>query len=124
MLEQEATLTGPGDANLTGGTINGTYTISGVTSISGGPVSFNTDVSVPTLYLSGGYASRGALSGSGDVTVTGLMDWTSGAMSGAGTTNLAPGAIATITPIHGQATTILARTLNNEGTVTCNDNSF
>lgn len=75
-------VTGPGDVNITG-TVHalGLYNVSGSTSVSGsGIADFATDSTLGRLNLGVG----GTLTGSGNVTVTGLFTWTSGTVTGIG----------------------------------------
>jgi len=86
-----ATLTSA--ANLV---VNGTLSLGGASQIN------NLDLS-------------GTLTGGGAVTITGLVNWTNGYMSGSGSTGIAAGAVL---QIGGAADKVLQRTLNNSGTVT------
>jgi hypothetical protein len=91
-------------------TINSVYTITGSTSIaeSFAVANFNTNVTLATLILSDGY-----LGGSGTVTVSGPLVWTTGIMNGSGQT-VANGGLA----ISGPGVKALAdsRTLINMAT--------
>ena len=70
----------------------------------------NTDLTVPHLAI-----ATGAIDGTGNLTVTGALDWTGGSMQGTGTTTIPSGAALNIT---GDAGKLLNRTLNNAGTTT------
>jgi hypothetical protein len=97
-----------GSANFTGNLASlGTYF-----SISGGTASISKNVSISQFAL-----ANGALTGSGAVTVTTMLDWyAGGAMSGTGSTTLASGAVM---DLGGDGTTekLDGRTFNNKGTV-------
>ncbi|MBZ5640950.1 MAG: hypothetical protein LAO51_19605, partial [Acidobacteriia bacterium] len=71
---------------FTAGTVNGngSYSVSGVTTITSATVAFNSGTLIGTASLS---MSGGILQGTDTVTVSGLTTWTSGTMTGAGTTN-------------------------------------
>ena len=101
-----------GTANLTGDYIctNNTVIIAGGTAnFSGsGPVA-------PTTLELGAY---GTLDGSSVVTVGSLMDWSGGAMSGAGATIIPPGATLNVDKSNNVA--LYSRTLDNAGRVLCN----
>ena len=60
------------------------------------------------------------LAGSGNVTVTGVLGWANGAMSGTGATIIGPGGVLTI----GNGGVTLARTLNNAGAGTWSGGNF
>jgi hypothetical protein len=88
----------------TGAQLNGTgpFRVNGVT------LNCNTDVTVQNLEL-----LNGTFGGSGAVTISNSMTWTSGTMSGTGRTIIAPGATLSINNIFNLG---LARTLENGGT--------
>ena len=119
-----ASISGVGNAvvSFTGAsvTINGTYSVPGLTSVTNGEVDFNVPVTIGTLNQ-----SAGTIAGTGTITVSGLTTWTGGTMSGTGTTiangGLTLGAAATNTQMF-----LDKRTLNNFGTATLieNSNSF
>jgi hypothetical protein len=100
-------LFGAGNASFTGGTstVAGGYEITGLTTISA-TLNVNSDVTVPLLNLSG------TLGGSGTVTVTGVLNWTDGVMSGSGTTAIRPGGVMNLSSSNAKN---LNRTLNNLG---------
>ncbi len=77
--------------------------------LSGGTLSVaESSVIADTLDLSG------TLSGEGDVTIVGTLNWSGGKMTGSGRTVIAPGATANLS---GSSTITLARPLENAGTV-------
>jgi hypothetical protein len=82
-LQPGSRVTGAGSVSFSGGTTNvyGTYAIAGDTVINGGTVDFTHNVTLPTLDL-----QSGTLEGPGTVTVSGLLNWTGGVMSGSGLT--------------------------------------
>ena len=107
-------VSGAGQVRFDGATVNldGAYTVSGLTTVSGGTPNFNSTVSLSSLDISGG-----TLSGSGVLTVTGTLNWTGGWQSGSGATVIAPGAALNAS---GSSSKTLAgsRTLENQGTIT------
>ncbi|MCI0439857.1 MAG: Ig-like domain-containing protein, partial [Chloroflexi bacterium] len=82
-LTADSSVSGGGTTHFTSGavSVNGGYTVTGATEIAGGDVVFNSNVSLPVLTL-----SSGELRGTGEVTVTGLFDWTGGEMRDSGKT--------------------------------------
>ncbi len=78
----------------------------------------NTDASIPNVIV-----ASGRLGGTGTLTVTETMNWTGGAMAGAGTTRIAAAATLTIDPAttvginDGVSATSPMRTLDNFGTI-------
>jgi RHS repeat-associated protein len=90
-LAASSSVTGAGNVTFSNGrvTINGTYTMTGLTTIgnSGPVVNFNSDVSLPKLQF-----NNGILAGSGTLTLTGSATWTGGSMTGSGATHIAAGA--------------------------------
>jgi VCBS repeat-containing protein len=106
-------VSGEGTVNFSSGatnTIAGNYDLTGPTNISAYGVAFNSDITTPsTINL-----ISGSLDGSGNFTMTGLFTWSGGEMRGTGTTT-ANGGIS-ITTAAGKS---LNRTLNNNGTCTC-----
>ncbi len=88
-LASGTTLSGAGNVTFTGldtqATLNGNYTVSGLTSISTSNVTpyirFNTDTTLGQLAL-----SSGELTGTGNVAVSGAFTWTGGTISGVGGT--------------------------------------
>lgn len=134
-LDSNSSVTGAGVVSFASGTVNllGSYTITGNTQVSGGTANFNPgatigDVGNP-LTISGGTAnfssgdtitttnlvlSGGTLTGSSDVTVSDVLTWTRGTMSGAAQT-IANGTL----EIGGTFSKILdTRTLENRGAAT------
>jgi hypothetical protein len=85
----------------------------GLYRIYGSTVSFDTDLVVQNLEQIAG-AFFGTFAGSGTVTISNSMAWSSGTMSGTGRTIIAPGATLTINPTTGPT---LSRPLENGGTV-------
>ena len=110
-LESNSGVTGAGTIGFSGGTVdvNGGYTVSGSTVINGGTANFNG--SATTV---GGSLSSGTLGGSGNLTVSGTMNWTGGTMNGSGATTIGSGGSLVISgtgiKFFGQ------RTINNGGT--------
>ncbi|MDB5292221.1 MAG: type 1 secretion C-terminal target domain subclass, partial [Phycisphaerales bacterium] len=104
-----STVTGAGTLAVTGGasTFASAQNISGTLSISGGTAVFNGNVTAGSLAMSGG-----TLGGAGNVTLTGTSSWSAGTMQDAGKTVIAAGATLGMT-----GTDILARVLENDGTV-------
>ena len=112
-LNAGSNVSGAGTVNFSSGsttTIAGSYDLTGPTNISGYGVAFNSDITTPSTinFISGN------LEGSGNVIMTGLFTWSGGEMRGTGTTT-ANGGIS----IAGTAGKTLNRTLNNNGTCTC-----
>jgi RHS repeat-associated protein len=89
-LEAASQVDGAGTVHFLGGTahIKGAYDLAtaGTTLIDGGTADFSsaTPATVPELTLQGG-----TLTGTGNVVVTGALNWTDGIMSGTGTTTVA-----------------------------------
>jgi RHS repeat-associated protein len=82
----------------------------GLFQIAGATVSLTDAVTVPNLEL-----DSGLLTGAGDLTITNVLVWTGGVMSGTGATNLAAGSTLTLS---GTADKVLGgRTLNLAGTL-------
>ena len=115
-------------------TIASTYNVSGTTSVNGATVGFTPastitslgatlTVTLGTLNLASGdpialttlTLTTGTLSGSDNITVSGVTTWSGGTMSGSGTTSIAPGGTL---DLLGAAKTLDGRTLNNAGTAT------
>jgi hypothetical protein len=120
-----------------------TYNVTGTTSVTAGSLTFNTPVtslaqalaiSNGTLTLTGGQAvtvgtltmSGGTLTGTDNVTVTGLLTWTGGTMSGASkTTADGPIQVGAASGSAGNGAEVLsARTFVWSGTGTLNDGTF
>lgn len=87
----------------------------GIVRVSGATLNVNAavDANIGTTFE----LTNGWLSGSHTLTIYGTMNWTGGAMSGTGTTNIAPTALLAIGST-GSVSLRGGRTLNNEGTVT------
>ena len=105
-----------GTVNLTGNYISTNNTVL----ISGGVANFNgTGIVLPAvLNLSG----SGTLSGTGTVTITSLMNWAGGVMSGSGRTIISPGATLNI---PGPSDVFLStRRLENDGTILWTGGNF
>ena len=121
---------------FSGGTVNldGSYNATSATTVSGGTANFNSAGTVSSvgssLTVSSGVAnfssgeaintttlsfSGGTLSGTDTVTVSGLTTWTSGVMSGAGTTNANGGMSISGASVKDLTST---RILNTAGTTT------
>jgi hypothetical protein len=98
------------NANLT---LLGGYTVTGGTTISGGTTTFDADVTLPALTLSGG-----TLTGPATVTVTGMLTWTGGTMAGTGQTNANGG----ITLSGNNDKGLSGRTVNNAAAATLTGN--
>ncbi len=120
-------LTTAGDLTVSGGalTIAGVLNAGTALITGGGGLTVTGDVIVTTLDVSGtvvlnsmisatnGTFSGGTLSGTGDVTYSGTLDWTGGTMSGTGRTIIPAGATLNLTK-----TPRLNRVLENNGTAT------
>lgn len=80
-LGPTTSISGAGTVTFNAGNTNlgGAYGVTGPTRIVLGTASFSNNVTFPSLTL-----DRGTLTGTGDVTVTGLITWTGGTISGAG----------------------------------------
>ncbi len=100
-----------GTVNFSGGTItvNNTFNAAALGTISAF-VTFNAPESFGNLTL----ASGGTLSGTGNVTVGETLNWTSGTMSGSGTTIVSAGGALNLS----NSTHQLNRVLQNDGTAT------
>ncbi|MBN1934093.1 MAG: hypothetical protein JW934_05490 [Anaerolineae bacterium] len=68
------------------------------------------------LTINGAFTLAGTLTGDGDVTVNGGMDWTGGTLSGSGKTIIAPGA--TLTIDGSSYKSLSGRTIQNQGVAT------
>ncbi|HEY3392865.1 MAG TPA: choice-of-anchor D domain-containing protein, partial [Lacipirellulaceae bacterium] len=85
-VDSASTITGAGDVDFSTNTVtlDGTYAITGITTVSGGTVNFNAPAAtLTTLNLSGG-----TLGGSGSQNVSGAFNWTGGALANNGTTTI------------------------------------
>jgi hypothetical protein len=109
-LTPSSSLSGPGNVLFSGANVEmlGSYRINGALTVSNGTLSFDTDIALAGLTLTGG-----TLTGAGDVAVNGLLTWLGGTMSGVGSTD-ANGGMA----ISGNNKTLDTRTLNNAGNAT------
>jgi len=110
-LEAGSSVTGTGAVQISVGTVNisGTYSLTGITEVTGGTANFAVDAGTGALNLSGG-----TLTGNGTLTATGLITWTGSTMSGSGRT-VANGGLT----ISGGGIKFLAgRALDNAGTAT------
>jgi len=94
-------------------TVSGGSTFSANLGISGGTLTLNGAASTTNLNLAGG-----TLTGSGAITVTGVLNWTGGnaTVAGSGGLTIASGATGNINPDNG-ANLYLYTTLTNNGTV-------
>jgi hypothetical protein len=123
-LSSDSSVSGAGTVEfaargILSGTVNvtGRYTVAGPTLVHGDPAggigtaNFNSNVTLSSLTLSGG----GVLTGPGNVTVSGLLDWNIGTMTGTGSTTVARSGKLTIDGIFDE--TLDTRTLNNQGKV-------
>jgi hypothetical protein len=113
-FNQASRVTGMGSVSFRQGLVHieGVYDVSGPTIINGGIADFLSDVTLGALTL-----NSGTLSGPTTVRVTGLLDWTGGAMIGPGRT-VANSSLM----IHGWGTRSLAsRTLDNAAAATWTD---
>jgi len=108
----------------TGNTFTPAFTLSsgvqlngaGVYRLDGSTVNFNTDLGVQNLDLvTTGGGNSPTLTGSGNLTISNVMNWTQGTMSGSGLTIIAPGA--TFNIAANPYTLGLSRSLENAGTV-------
>jgi hypothetical protein len=104
-------LSGGGRVNFNGGThtFTNNFALTSPLTIVNATLVFNAPIRLDTVVLSGG-----ALSGSGDVTITGALNWSGGNMVGPGRTIIASGATATFSGINTKG---LTRTIDNFGTV-------
>jgi len=101
------------NANFSSGTtkVNGSYSVSGTTTINGGTATFDTNASAPALTL-----SSGTLGGSGTVS-TDNLNWTGGALLGSLTLNSGKtGALSAGAKAIGSSAS--AATFTNKGTIT------
>jgi hypothetical protein len=106
-------LVGNGTVNFTSGThtFAGNFAVSSpLTIFSGATLVFNAAQSFASLTLLPG----GTLAGSGDVTITQIMDWSGGTMSAGGRTIIQEGATLTMSTANEK---YLNRILENDGTV-------
>jgi hypothetical protein len=119
-LNPSSQVMGAGSVRLEGGivAVAGSITVSGTTQVISGTANFASDVTLAALTLSGGVGTT--LTGSGTVTVTGLLSWMGGRMSGPGRT-VASGGLA----ISGNDPKYLdGRTLDNAGMATLTGTGF
>jgi hypothetical protein len=96
-------------------TVDGSMSVP-IVRVFGGTLNLNTDIQ-PGIYEQTG----STLTGSGDVTVSSQFTWSGGVMAGTGETRLNPGASGTISSFN---TKLLARLLQNSGTLTYADNGL
>jgi hypothetical protein len=87
-----------------------TFTGTGLIRINGGTLTLNASITASNVDF-----SSGTLTGSQGLTVTGALTWTSGTMSGTGTTYVSASAVASLTGGNGR--TLDGRTINNAGSV-------
>ena len=99
-----ATLSGTNNFTAT------TLSVGGTLTVTAGTTTTAHDFTLTNLTISGG-----TLGGSGPVTVTGGLNWTTGTMGGSGTTTLAATSTSTLS---GTSAKNLSRTLVNQGTLT------
>ena len=85
----------------------------GLYNVTSGSLTINTDIAIQNLNLSAG------LFGSGIVTVTNVMNWTAGSMSGVGRTVIGPSATLNF---NSASDATLTRVLENAGTALCTGN--
>ncbi|HEV7924781.1 MAG TPA: hypothetical protein VGR14_05465 [Verrucomicrobiae bacterium] len=128
-------ITGAGEllVNANSATLAGTINVTGSNIFSGGSIDFTGDYTCTnnTMVIPQGTVgfdgtgtvapqllnlAGGVLSGAQNVTVGGAMSWTSGGMSGSGSTIIPSGATLTIN--NPSFITITSRTLDNAGTIT------
>jgi RHS repeat-associated protein len=130
-LSSLAPISGAGSLSVVGGTLAAAapINIAGQARFQAGSATFTAPLACGTLSVVGGTAtfnstltvaqggavnlSSGTLRGSADLSVTGIMTWSGGSMSGTGLTVIAPGA--TLNAITNGVT--LARPLRNDGTI-------
>ncbi len=85
-MDAASTTTGSGDITFDSGTINveGTYSVTGITTVSGATANFNTpSATLTTLNL-----SSGTLGGIGSQNITSAFNWTNGTLADTGTTTI------------------------------------
>jgi hypothetical protein len=85
-IDSASLINGAGNVMFTGGThtLGGAYSITGLTTISGGTVNFNApSTTLTTLDVPGG-----ALGGSGSQNITTAFNWTAGTLASTGTTTI------------------------------------
>jgi hypothetical protein len=113
-LTAASSVSGPGTVSFSGNNtyLNGSYNVTHSV-VTGGEVDFNGPATVGTATLSGG-----TLAGSGNLTVTNNITWSSGVLGGTGATTVNVGATLTI---MGAGTKDFGRTINNFGTTTWTD---
>ena len=113
-LTSASTVTGAGAVDFYSGMVNvdGSYNVTGSTSVdtSAVTVNFNTAVTIGVFNLGGG-----TLSGSANVTAA-VMNWTGGSMTGTGKTTIPVGG--TLAMNNPSGLSLTQRTLENNGTAT------
>jgi uncharacterized repeat protein (TIGR01451 family) len=84
-FDAASSISGDGAVTLSSGVVNanGDYDITGLTTLSGGTLNFNT---VGTIAIADYTQTSGTLGGASNVPVTGLLTWNGGTMGGTGTT--------------------------------------
>ena len=123
------TAAGTGTLDILGGTstFDSVVGVGGALGVHAGTASFNAAVSAASLAISGGTTninstgsfasaslSTGTLSGAGDMTVSGALNWTNGTMSGVGKTII--GSTGSLSVTTAAAGLNLSRVLENNGT--------
>jgi hypothetical protein len=107
---------GPSFSDTVNVNVVGSYTVANTVISSGSTnVSFASDVSLSRLTL-----NSGTLTGTGSVTVTGVLNWTAGTMSGAGSTT----STGALNFSAGSIKVLDGRALNNAGTATWTGGDF
>ena len=121
-LSAGATVSGAGTVFVSQGTVilADAYTVAH-TVLQGGTTTFNAPTSTTTLDLGVGNFG-GSLGGSGDVTVSGLLTWSSGSMSGTGATFANGGLALNVAVTNGVS--ISGRRVDNNGTATWTGGGF
>ncbi len=114
-LSASSSISGSGTLGIFSGSavVNGSWTVSGITDLQGGTISFNTAASTVTGIFRGS-----DLAGSGSLTVSNAMDWSSGRVVSGGTLIIAN--TATLNLINSNDKDVVGSTLNNFGTVNWN----
>jgi hypothetical protein len=113
-LTATSAVNGSGNVQFTTGTVYvlGTFAPGGTVTVSGANVNFVKDVNLAALAF-----TSGTITGSSTVTVSGLLNWTGGTMSGPGST-VANGTLTLSNSGFFGGPTLDGRTLNNAGTAT------
>lgn len=111
VLEAASALTGSGNVSFVEGTdtrIAGAFDLTGTTRVAGGNVHFDGDAHAVNVVL-----SAGTLGGVGTLHVAGVFDWTGGAMTETGTTEIAD--VASLNIAQGDVA-LSQRRIRNRGT--------